>query len=53
MDGKIVKDNLKYVNLDKQWLIGELKKLGVDDYKKVSLAELDTSGNLFFQENKE
>lgn len=49
MDGQVLLDNLKKVNLNEQWLRTELQKLGVKDPKKVFFASLDTSGQLYYQ----
>ena len=46
-DGVIVDQNLKQVNLDRKWLMGELRKRGIKDPSKVFLATLDTSGGLY------
>lgn len=47
IDGSIMDKNLAHVNLDETWLLYELSKKGINDYKnQVSLAQLDTQGNL-------
>ncbi len=47
MDGEIMRKNLKHVNLDETWLMQEIQKQGITDYKnQVGLAQLDTQGNL-------
>lgn len=46
-DGGIIQSNLKHINKDESWLLSELKKQGIQDYKKqVALAELDPSWNI-------
>ncbi|WHH58913.1 DUF421 domain-containing protein [Petroclostridium sp. X23] len=52
-DGKVNYNNLKSTNLDRQWLVNELAKLGVDDISNVFFASLDTQGNLFYQMKSE
>ncbi|WP_027364590.1 DUF421 domain-containing protein [Desulfotruncus alcoholivorax] len=49
MDGKVMKENLKKINLNEGWLRTELNKFGINDFKKVFFASLDTAGKLFFQ----
>lgn len=46
-DGIILVDALKSLNLSKAWLYHQLKKVNIDDVKQVSLAQLDTNGNLY------
>lgn len=47
IDGSIMDKNLQHVNLDEIWLLQELQKQGINDYKnQVGLAQLDTQGNL-------
>ncbi len=46
-DGVIVEQNLKQINLDKEWLIQELNNKNINDYSEVFLADLDTEGNLY------
>ncbi len=47
IDGSIISENLKYINLDEQWLYNRIKKYGVTDIEDVFYAGLDSSGNLF------
>ncbi len=49
MDGKLRKDNLQTMGVDLAWLKEELKKFGMQDFKEVFLASLDTKGELYFQ----
>ncbi|MDP4180541.1 MAG: DUF421 domain-containing protein [Bacillota bacterium] len=46
IDGEIQYSNLKYAKLDREWLNGEIKKLGAAGTEDVFLAELDTTGKL-------
>ncbi|KJS13888.1 MAG: membrane protein [Peptococcaceae bacterium BRH_c8a] len=48
-DGAINFKNLHQVNLDEKWLRDALRKQGVDDFKNVFFANLDTSGQLIYQ----
>lgn len=44
MDGRIIEENLKHINKTKAWLLHELKKQGVEDYRKnVMILEVDSS----------
>ncbi len=47
IDGKIMTENLAKTNLDKKWLINQLKKEKIQDITKVFYAGLDTEGNLY------
>jgi uncharacterized membrane protein YcaP (DUF421 family) len=49
MDGQIKTHNLKTLKLDKQWLLSELKKFGINTTNDVLLASLDTQGKLYIQ----
>jgi len=49
MDGNVMKENLKKINLNEEWLITELNKFGINDFKKVFFACLDTAGKFFYQ----
>jgi uncharacterized membrane protein YcaP (DUF421 family) len=46
-DGIVIKENLKQLNKDEQWLYGELKKHGIKDPAEVFLLTLDPGGNLY------
>lgn len=47
MDGRIVAENLKYLGKSESWLLDELRKQGIKDYKnEVFLVELDSSWNV-------
>jgi len=43
VDGTIIKDKLEYIKKDKDWILKELKKNGVENVKEVALAEIDSS----------
>lgn len=47
MDGRILYDALTSLNLTKAWLHHQLSKQRISDTADVSLAQLDTQGNLF------
>ncbi|RYD05075.1 hypothetical protein N752_10915 [Desulforamulus aquiferis] len=49
IDGYVFRQNLSKLNLTEEWLRSELSKFGINDFKKVLLASLDTEGNLFYQ----
>ncbi len=49
IDGQLNEQNLRRVNLTREWLRTELLKFGIDDFKKVFFASLDTAGKLFYQ----
>lgn len=47
MDGSILNDALQSLNLSKAWLHHQLGKQNIHDAAEVSLAQLDTKGNLY------
>lgn len=47
VDGEIIKQNLQQNNLDEAWLMRELAQKGAHDVQKVTLASLDSQGNLY------
>lgn len=49
IDGRVLEKNLSIINLDVNWLRGELEKFGVRDLKRVLFAVLDSGGRLFYQ----
>jgi uncharacterized membrane protein YcaP (DUF421 family) len=46
-DGTIIRQNLKQVNLDQNWLKNKLEQADIYEISKVFLATLDTSGTLY------
>jgi uncharacterized membrane protein YcaP (DUF421 family) len=53
IDGRLIGKNLEKAGLDRDWLMNELKKHGIDDFRNVLFASLDTQGNLFYQSKSE
>ena len=49
IDGHILAENLHTIGLDEQWLINELLKYGINNYREILYANIDTVGKLFFQ----
>lgn len=49
LDGRIQYDNLAEIKLTPEWLLTELKKLGIDDVREVFIASLDSAGKLYYQ----
>jgi len=47
IDGSIQKNALKSLSLSKAWLFHQLKKQNILDASEISLAQLDTKGNLY------
>ncbi len=47
VDGNVMQENLKSVNLNQQWLMSQLTAQGIHDANQVFYAGLDTSGNLY------
>ena len=45
-DGKIVRKNLKELNLDEDWLMKKLRKQGIQSIEEVYFAQLQTNGSL-------
>lgn len=52
-DGVVIEQNLKDLRLDRQWLDGELKKLGIKSPSEVFLGNLDTQGQLYIDKYKD
>lgn len=46
-DGVVVEENLKQVNLSREWLDSQLRQNGINDPSEVFFASLDTQGNLY------
>lgn len=53
IDGRLINKVLKKMNIKKEWLDGKLGEQGINDYKSVFYAALDTSGNLYVQKKGE
>jgi len=47
MDGVILDDSLRSLNLSKAWLHHQLRKQNIQDTSEVSIAQLETKGNLY------
>lgn len=47
MDGQLVRQNLRQLNLSEEWLRSELARRGITDLNEVILAAMDTQGRLF------
>ncbi|MDN5386649.1 MULTISPECIES: YetF domain-containing protein [Bacillus] len=52
-DGKVREDNLKKLNLSKQWLMDRLKETGVQHPKEVFYAEVQTDGTLYIDKKED
>lgn len=46
IDGIVMREHLKLISLNENWLKGELKKQNIDSPSQVLLASLDTNGKL-------
>lgn len=51
-DGHIHYKNLRGLHLDEQWLLGEIRKQGVERLEDVLFASLDTDGKLYVSEKE-
>ena len=51
VDGKIIKHNLKELNLDEEWLKKQLKHHNINSIKDVFYAEIQSDGTLFVDKN--
>jgi uncharacterized membrane protein YcaP (DUF421 family) len=49
LDGKILKENLNMINKGEQWLLNELKKKGINDFKSTFICILDEDDNIYAQ----
>ena len=47
IDGKVFHQHLKRYGYSKEWLLGEIKKQGANDFYDVFLAQLDSKGNVY------
>lgn len=50
-DGKIVKKNLKELNLNEAWVREELRKNGIQSIEEVFYAEIQKDGSLFINKH--
>lgn len=46
-DGILIDENLRQLNKDRNWMINQLKALGVNDFSEVFLATLNPAGSLY------
>jgi len=46
-NGKIIESAMRELNLDKDWILGEIKRLGYKDIKDVFYAGIDCRGQFF------
>jgi uncharacterized membrane protein YcaP (DUF421 family) len=53
VDGNVNHENLGKTKLDLLWLQNEMKKLGIEDFKDVLFASLDTEGQLYVQRKED
>ncbi|MCX7920521.1 MAG: DUF421 domain-containing protein [Clostridia bacterium] len=53
IDGNIMSENLKDINLDENWLRDSLKGHGITNIREVFYAGLDSSGNLFVSKRQD
>ncbi len=53
VDGVIIEQNLAQNNLDREWLLEELKKQGVQSLDEVFYASLDTDGRLYVDKKRD
>ncbi len=49
IDGYVFHKNLARINLNEDWLKTELQNFGINSFKEVLFASLDTEGKLFYQ----
>lgn len=49
IDGYLDRENLRDINLTEEWLLAQLARQGISDYKQVLYASIDTQGNFFCQ----
>jgi uncharacterized membrane protein YcaP (DUF421 family) len=51
VDGKVIKNNLKELNLNEEWLHNQLKQQNITSVKDVFYAEIQNDGTLFVDKN--
>jgi uncharacterized membrane protein YcaP (DUF421 family) len=49
IDGQVIKENLEQLDLSLDWLKMELEKDGIQDFKAILFACLDSQGKFFYQ----
>ncbi|HZX46388.1 MAG TPA: YetF domain-containing protein, partial [Clostridia bacterium] len=49
MDGRILRNDLKKLDITEEWLLDQLKSAGYDDVSEVLFASLEDGGRLFVQ----
>lgn len=47
MDGKLMKNGMDKLGYSKEWLLGEVQKQGVKNFKEVFLAQIDSRGEIY------
>jgi uncharacterized membrane protein YcaP (DUF421 family) len=47
IDGKLKEENLRFTKKDKNWLLNQLKNIGVSSITDVLIAQIDSSGNIY------
>jgi uncharacterized membrane protein YcaP (DUF421 family) len=52
MDGRLLRNDLKKLDLTEEWLLGQLHSAGYHDVSQVLFASIDDSGKLFIQEKQ-
>jgi len=46
-DGKVIEENLKYINKDENWLLNQIRSHGFGAFEEVFLALVDESNKMF------
>lgn len=47
IDGNLIEKNLKEINVEKKWVLEQLKKQGIKNYKSVFYAQIQDDGQLY------
>lgn len=53
IDGRLMDESIRKLNIDKQWLDQQLRERGITDYKMVFYAALDSLGGFYIQKKGE
>lgn len=53
IDGVIIEQNLRQNKVDKDWLLGELQKQGIQSLQEVFYASLDSDGKLYIDKKRD